>query len=297
MTTGEYTPLLRSGSSRSSANQHHIPINSHYYDITDIESWPIAGLLVMLDGRGQPVRAELHLYDELQPHGQEAAIRQARLVLQERYVGGTPVPVRILETFQVREEMIVRLPPLGARPMSVPTMPPQWRQYGLIAGAALGVVLLVWLVIALVGSGQPGDSDLVQQSTPAATVQQVNEAVAATAVTTGDQSDVVAVEEALAAPGGGDLPVSRNARGDLRIGMRIQAVPGLRVALRTEPGLDSGTVIGELADGDSATIVGGPEYRQGDFDTIVWWFVESPNGVQAWAAANTSDQTLLMPVP
>src|SRR5688500_14707939 len=111
MTTGEYTPLLRDGGSRNSATQHHIPINSHYFDITDIESWPVAGLLVMLDGTGQPVRAELHLYDELDAHVQEAAIRQARAVLRDRYVGGAPVPVRILETFQVREEMTVALSP------------------------------------------------------------------------------------------------------------------------------------------------------------------------------------------
>src|SRR5215218_9051695 len=113
MTTGEYSPLLRNGSSRSSATQHHLAITSQYYDITDIESWPIAGLMVLLDGQGQPVRAELHLYDDLEPHVQEAAIRQARLVLQEGYAGGAPVPVRILETFQVREEMLVRLPPQG----------------------------------------------------------------------------------------------------------------------------------------------------------------------------------------
>ena len=78
MTTGEYSPLLRNGSSRTNPAQHHLPIHSHYFDITDIESWPVAGLLVLLDGQGQPVRAELHLYDDLQPHVQEAAIRQAR---------------------------------------------------------------------------------------------------------------------------------------------------------------------------------------------------------------------------
>src|SRR3954467_13795597 len=131
MTTGEYTPLLRDGSNRTTT-QHHLAISAHYYDITDIESWPIAGLLVMLDGQGQPVRAELHLYDDLEPQVQEAAIRQARVVLQDSYLGGQPVPVRILETLQVREEMLVRLPPVGTRPAGTPLLNWKWRPYGMI---------------------------------------------------------------------------------------------------------------------------------------------------------------------
>ncbi len=296
MTTGEYSPLLRSGNSRSGTVQHHIPIHSHYYDITDIESWPIAGLLVMLDGASQPVRAELHLYDELQPHVQEAAIRQARLVLQEHYVGGAPVPVRILETFQVREEMAVRLPPLGARPTAMARVPHQWRQYAPLAGAVIGVILIAWVVMALLGSGnepeRAADETPVAEAASEPSVQTTTEAGTGTG-----QSGQEAAVTMTAAPSSDTLPVSRNARGDLRIGMQIQPVPGLRVALRSEPGLDGGSTIGELADGDIATIVAGPELRQGDSDTIVWWFVELPNGVQAWVAANTSEQTLLMPVP
>jgi hypothetical protein len=297
MTSGEYTPLLRSGSSRTGTAQHHIPISAHYYDITDIESWPIAGLLVMLDGSGQPVRAELHLYDQLEPHVQEAAIRQARMVLQEHYVGGAPVPVRILETFQVREEMTVRLPPLGARPLTVPTVPVQWRQYGIIGGAVLGVILVIWLVVALLGrGGEDNASDFTAESAEMGSQPQnvvLTNAPAAAAT----ESGAGTAPESVAAPSGSELPVSRNARGDLRIGMRVQAVPGLRVALRSEPGVESGTTIGELTGEDTAVIVAGPEYRQGDSDTIVWWYVELPNSVQAWAAANTSQQTLLMPAP
>lgn len=302
MTTSEYSPLLRSGSSRSSATQHHIPIQSHYFDITDLESWPIAGLLVMLDGQGHPVRAELHLYDVLEAHVQDAAIRQARLVLQEQYLGGAPVPIRILETFQVREEMVVHLPPVGARAMRVPSaptfrsVPRQWRQYGMIGGAILGVLLLVWLVIGLVNGGRADDGGDVAATTSEAggpvQSQPINESAS-----NQDGIDTVPVVATEVAASSSGLPISRNARGDLRIGMRVQSVPGLRVALRSEPGIDTGSTIGELAEGDTAIIVGGPEYRQGDFDTIVWWFVELPNGTSAWAAANTSEQTLLIPAP
>src|SRR5215207_7958054 len=137
MTTGEYSPLLRNGSNRSSTTQHHLPINAHYYDITDIQSWPIAGLLVLLDGQAQPVRAELHLDENLEEHVQDAAIRQARVVLQERYLGGAPVPVRIMETYQSREEMTVRLPPVGARTLSLQALPWRWRPHGMIGAAIL----------------------------------------------------------------------------------------------------------------------------------------------------------------
>jgi hypothetical protein len=294
MTTGDYSPLLRDGSSRSSTAQHHLPIHAHYYDITDIESWPIAGLLVLLDGQQQPVRAELHLYDGLEPHVQDAAIRQARLVLQESHLGGDPVPVRILETMQVREEMLVRLPPVGTRPMHVSALPwGQWRPYGIAAIGALLLVALIWVVVALTG-GDPEESAVVP-STPIVDNQLVGEVQEETPIGTGGEA--VSQTEVSNAPAasGGELPPSRNARTDLGIGVPVQVVPGLQLALRSEPGVDRGLVIGALTDGVVATIIGGPEYRAGDADTIVWWFVELDNGTQAWAAANTSDQTLLMP--
>jgi hypothetical protein len=294
MTTTEYTPLLRDGSSRSSATQHHLPISSHYFDITDIESWPIAGLLVLLDGQGLPVRAELHLYDDLQPHVQEAAIRQARLVLQERYLGGAPVPVRILETFQVREEMLVRLPPVGARPSSVPALPLRWRQYGMIGAAVLGLLLLVLIVNAFLPDGDSGAEQVASNAATALDQAGGQDVVAeAQAIDAAADESTEAAAEAPAAPS--ELPVSRNARSDLGIGVRVQVVPPLRVALRSEPGADRGIVVGELAEGDVATIVAGPEYSQGETDTIVWWLLALSNGTQAWAAANTSQQTLLMP--
>jgi hypothetical protein len=79
--------------------------------------------------------------------------------------------------------------------------------------------------------------------------------------------------------------------------MRIAIVPGLQLALRSEPGADAGEVVGSMSDGEEATIIGGPRMTQGDSDTIVWWLVQLDDGAQAWAAANTSQQTLLVPAP
>jgi hypothetical protein len=240
------------------------------------------------------VRAELHLYDELDPHVQEAAIRQARAVLRDRYVGGAPVPVRILETFQVREEMSVALPPLGTRPMSLPALPLQWRRYALVGGAILVLALFFWVGNALIGPmgdevDEPAAVETVAETDPLS--GQVVAEEPEPEVQPVSSADVTVVASAVSV----DLPPSRNARSDLGIGMRIQVVPGLRVALRSEPGIDRGVVVGEFTDGDVATIVAGPEYSQGDADTIVWWYVTLENDTQAWAAANTSQQTLLMP--
>lgn len=296
MTTGEYTPLLRNGSSRINTTQHHLPIQAHYFDITDIESWPIAGLVVLLDGQSMPVRAELHLYDSLEPHVQEAAIRQARLVLQERYIGGVPVPVRILETFPAREEMSVRLPPLGARPTSHSRFTMPTRPQLLIGAAAVVLLALVWFGFWLGGRGSGLQEGVEASTTPDAVQQAALQTDAANGVeAAGEEGASEAVGEAVPTAGNTNLPVSRNARSDLGIGVRVQVIPGLRVALRSEPGIDRGIIIGELADDDVATIVSGPQYAQGDTDTIVWWYITLSNGTQAWVAANTSQQTLLMP--
>jgi hypothetical protein len=79
--------------------------------------------------------------------------------------------------------------------------------------------------------------------------------------------------------------------------MRVAIVPGLRLALRSEPGAEAGVVVGDMVDGEEATVIGGPRMTQGDSDTIVWWLVQLDDGTQAWAAANTSQQTLLVPAP
>jgi len=290
--TSEYSPLLRTGSPRTAGAQHHQAIHAHYYDITNTESWPIAGLLVLVDSRGTPVRAELHTYDGLHEQEQEAAIRQARLVLLDHYTGGDPVPLRILETMQIREAMEVRLPPVGTHGPRTPArsgllLP--WRIYGLVGGGALLMGFLIWLVVGWLGSG--AGQQVGELSSEAATP--VAAAMNAPPPTGGGTPGADAAAPAAGAPM--ELPPSRNARPDLAIGARVTVVPGLQVALRTEPGLESGTDIGLLVSTQQATIIGGPELRRGDADTIVWWYLRLDAGTEAWAAANTSTLTVLIP--
>ena len=285
MTTAEYSPLSRDSVGRGGHAQHYQGIAADYYNITDVEEWPIAGLLVLLDRERQPVRAELHLYDNLPGHLQEAAMRQARLVLQDYYMGGDPVPLRILETIQIREEMEIRLPPLGARP--VPIRWARWRALAVGAVAVVVVIGLIWLGLAQMRSRVPeGETSPTESMTPLV--------AAAVAVTPG-ASEAEPTPFTPGIPDGGDLPPSRNAHPALGIGVRVRMTTGLQLTLRTEPGADEGVEVGSMSDGDVATIIGGPRMRQGISDTIVWWYVELDDGTEAWAAANTSQQTLLVP--
>lgn len=295
MATGEFPATPRGGLGRTVTSPHFQAIEAHYFNITDIQTWPIAGLLVLLDGKGQPVRAELHLYDDLPSHVQEAAVRQSRLVLQEGYVGLDPVPLRILESQQMREAMDVRLAPPGERIHD--SKPVRWRPFAM-GGAALVVIAgLIWLALFFL---RPDDRETV--GAPESTAAQIEDAPVAQ---DGQTADAVGGSEVLevvnsgetASVAVGELPPSRNARADLGIGMRVSIVPGLQLALRSEPGAEAGLVVGQMADGEAATIIDGPRMTQGDSDTIVWWLVQLDDGTQAWAAANTSRQTLLVPAP
>lgn len=290
---------------RSTLSSHFQTISSHYYNITDSESWPVAGLLVLLDSHERPVRSELHLYEDLPSHIQEAAVRQSRLVLQERYHSSDPVPLRILHTTQIREAMDVRLNPVPAETGPGRELPWQW-----IGGAAAVVVLvlLVWGVFSLFSGGFPGGApaDSLVVGSPAGENGNGGDTGSASddlqggdlqgddAGATGDS----AAEGVLGqAANGTQLPPSRNARNDIRIGVRVQILPGFGLTLRSEAGAQAGEVVGFLADEAQALVVGGPELRQGETDTIVWWLVELEDGSQAWAAANTSQTALLVPAP
>lgn len=283
MTTGDYSPLLRDGGGRASGAQHHQVIDAHYYNITDLQSWPIAGLLVLLDGRKQPVRAELQIDSELDDFIVEAAVREARVVLQDQYIGGEPVPMTIVTTDALRDAIDVYLPPLGSRARPQDAQ----RKRFLIGGGILAALVLV--AVLLFAIMRPGAAEQAASAPPVAT--------AASQVDAADQSvaemEIGDAEVTGATPA--PLPTSRNARSDINIGMRVTVVPTLQVALRSHPNVDSGTSVGALTDGVVATVIDGPRYTQGLRDTIVWWYVELDSGVQAWAASNTSDQTLLIP--
>ncbi|MEX1018325.1 MAG: hypothetical protein WDZ49_01625 [Litorilinea sp.] len=290
---------------RTTLSSHLQTIQSHYYNITDSESWPVAGLLVLLDSHGHPVRSELHLYEDLPSHIQEAAVRQSRLVLQERYFGADSVPLRILHTAQMREAMQVRL--TQAQPEARTSVRPMPWQGVVVAGIFVALVLVVWGSFSWLRPTNSTDTPASPSAGLDSSGEVANLAAVPAGETEGDTSvaDIAAGDTPageLTAPASvqavepGQLPASRNARADIQIGMRVQILPGFSLTLRSEAGARAGEAVGFLTEEQQVVVVGGPLLTQGETDTIVWWLVELDDGTQAWAAANTSQTTLLVPV-
>lgn len=254
-------------------------VQAEYYTIVDAEEWPIAGLVVLMDRRKQPVRAELHLYEELADHRNEFALRQAQQIINERYYNAEPIQLQVMQSYAWRETLKVRT---SAEPIPQASDPlafvQQYWQYILAGSALLVLIALIWAVSAFFRSGTdtaaPIDTTAEQPATLAA-----------------DAAAPVPVSGAPAQDNG--LPASRNADANLAVGKRMRVAAGIEgVSFVSEPGPDKSKEIGHFAAGDEVTIIGGPVLLQGDRDTIVWWQVQSDAGQQGWVPANTSDWTL-----
>jgi len=266
-------------------------IQADFYNITDIESWPIAGLLVLLDGQRQPVRAELHLYEELTDELRDSAMRQGRLLVENRYFSPTPISLRMLKDYQWRDTLPVHA--TGALAVAPET---QWfRRWSLLAAA--GVILLliamVWALTALLRGTD--DTVATTPTTPVAQNEAREDAAPVDENTTA--ADSAAAPVAVTYPQTNNLPTSNLAPPDLAVGQRVRVLPGLALTLRSQPGAAAGEQLGFLKDVQEATIINGPVWTAGERDTIVWWLVRLDDGVEAWAPANTSDLPLLEQIP
>src|SRR5690606_5154180 len=100
--------------------------------------------------------------------------------------------------------------------------------------AVVGLLLLVWLVSALLAGGNDPEEGALIQSPSETPVSNVGEVVSEGSEETPQVVDdqAAAIGNAAALAGSENLPLSRNARADLGIGMRVQIVPGLQLALR-----------------------------------------------------------------
>jgi hypothetical protein len=256
-------------------------IHADYYDITDHDGWPVASLLVLIDRTRSPVRAEVHLYEDLPEELREWALRKGRGIIEQQYFSNDPVPLRVMQSYPWRDTLNVRA--AGALTPAVET---QWFQRWQIAAAVGAVVLLVALVWALVSAlrgpgGEAaettgGELSLAQSEQPAA------------AVVGGE-----GVTSTLASPAiGADLPPSRHANPNILVGSRVRVRPGAALNLTAEPGPDE-TIVGSMANQQEATVIAGPAMTQGLSDTIVWWRVRLDSSLEAWAPANTSDGPVL----
>lgn len=280
----EQTPTIDlatlSQSRRSSAHAELQAINGQYYNITDSSGSPLAGLLVLLDRKDRPVRAELHLHESTTGALYDQAIRQAQLLVTERYFGPEQMPLIVLYARLAQDRIAVTLqapPP--------PTGLPAWaRPVGLALAGFLLFVSLGWFLNDLLGGTESNT-----QATAATPAGSVATEVAA--------NQPVAEELEGRVFETNSLPVSVNAL-PLDLGQRVQLREGIQgVTLRTLAGATAGDVVGYLEPGVIATLVNGPIWLQGNSDTIVWWYIRTDSGVEAWAPANTSEFTLLEPVP
>lgn len=275
-----------SQSKRSSAHSELQAIQGNYFNITDSSGAPLAGLMVLLDRKERPVRAELHLHESTTGALYDQAVRQAQLLVTDRYFGPGQMPLIVLYARLAQDRI----------PVPLQTPPPPTGLPGWVRPAALALIALIvfgglgWYLNDLVGGSSSGSSSDIPQSEAVQTSDQP------TAVETSAAQPVAEQPQGRIFEMNG-LSVSRNAL-PLDLGQRVQLRAGIEgITLRTLAGANSGEIIGYLKPPTQATLINGPIWLQGNSDTIVWWFVRTDDGVEAWTPANTSEFTLLEPVP
>ena len=251
-------------------------IRADYYNLTDLQGQPLAGLLVLMDRRGRPVRAEIHMNNNTADALYEIALRQSLRLIEDRYRSDRPVRLYPLRMQLNSDPLSVQ--PRGSATTSNVAPSPASSNPLLLVGAVLlaisalfsGWFLNEWLTGELTQSGTPASISAGSSSASAG-------------------SDVLIVET-------NGLPPSRNAI-PMNVGDRIRLLPEYKISLRTAAGAQAGNIVTHLQDADPMTILNGPIWLEGNSDTIVWWYVRVDSGFEGWVPANTSKLTLLEPLP
>jgi hypothetical protein len=283
-------------------------IPSDFYNVSDPEGRPIAGLLVLLDSKRRPVRAELHLGGSTTDEAGRQAIRQAQHILEERYTGLDSLPLQVWQSFLRSEPLHVPLPPAGSKSVisrvtaSTPgattadeggvSIP--WRPLLIGAGALLAVLLIWWAVSALRGNGEvttePGSGGI---AVPLPAETSLTDPLPAEESLGDGLAGLPPSGDSLSTGDGVTLPPSLNADPEIVPGRRVRMVPTLEQSVLDRPGTNVGQPIAQLGPDTSVMVVGGPTQLPGDADTIVWFEVDLGTGTTGWVAANTSTQPLL----
>lgn len=268
------------------------PSNAHYYAIYDDKNEQRATLNVVVSTQMRVLHAELWYYESyrVEEPTLAAIYQRAVQVLESDYLGNglDGSTLRIYEGEHLKQEVIKHGNP-DPRYQPEPKYP-IWPY----AAAFLGLVL----ILLLAGAIKP----FILQPSSASDMAAVSRSEGAQQSSTGAADaaplEAMAVESDEPMPGAetNGLEPSAMADDQLMVGMTARIRPGYRSFVRSEPGPDAGEEVGFLENGATALLLGGPVWKEGNTDTIVWWYVETAAGLRGWTPANTSELTLLEPV-
>ena len=325
----------------------HMPaIAADYYNLTENDGWPVAGLLVMLDRHQQPVRAEVHLYDNTQGRRQDDALHNANRLLITKYWSHAEeesrIPLRVMRTKQDLDTLTVQLN-VNETVVLNPTDTPPWLNRTNIVLAIVGLLLAAAITYSLLtlqdrlgvldesGVEVPAgkeDSALTMGSmtdsetttdpaylevmasgysrpvpTSAAAAASTGTAASAEDGPAADLAKPTAVPPASVAEDyknpfafeSNNLEPSTTA---YEFSLRDRAlVTATALAVQRIPDPEDEHSIHWLTQGTEVELLGGPVWREGIEDTIVWWFARTDGGKEGWMAANGgSGQRFLEPL-
>lgn len=256
------------------------PLPARYCEFVGDDGKREATMVVVLDSQGRALQAELHYDHTLATFTQSKVQRQAQAILSSRFLGSSAAtPLYIFEYGNhVGRTDVMHTGEDAAPEGSVNLL---YVALGILAMFVVAA-LLFWMLNSIFrGRQEVADA-------PTATPVGMAAPAAAAAVAAVPTADVNA-------PGiqTNGLPGSKLANPAIGVGKTVKMRSGLRSAVLSEPGPDQGEIKGYLQDGDTAVVIGGPTWLQGDSDTIVWWYVDLPDGIRGWTPANTSQFTLL----
>ena len=254
------------------------PYAARYYDFVGEDGQREANMVVVLDSQGRALQAVLHYDHTLPTFTQSKLQRQAQSILSSRFLGsGATTPLYIFEYGnQVGRADVMHTGEDAAPEGSVNLL---YVGVGILAMFVVAA-LLFWMLNSLFRGRQE-----VADAPTATPMVMAAPAAAAAAAPTADVN----------APGiqTNGLPGSKLASPAIGAGKTVKIRSGLRSSVLSAAG--SGPRRGRRLHAGWGH--GGCDWRAdvaaGDSDTIVWWYVDLPDGVRGWTPANTSQFTLL----
>lgn len=290
MTTSDPSPLhqLREINAYSDQMQQDVrsqtpPIPARVHNLVDENGQRDARLVVLLDSQGRAIEAELYFDRRLSDQTLNKVHRLAKKLLATAYTpSGPDIP---LSTFELGQQLdrdnVANRFATDPEPGSINVL--------YVAGGIVALFFVVGILFAMLNVLFRSRQEAVAPTATPAFVSAANPTASAA-------NPAAIIDPAALTVQTNNLPASVNANPNIGVNMTVRIRDQLRSFVRSQPGPDQGKEVGFLQNGETATVLGGPQLLPGDSDTIVWWYVELNNGTQGWTPANTSTLMLLEPV-